>query len=201
MIKLYGIRMSRAMRSLWALEELGIPYEHVPIDFMTESKTPEFKAINPNGKVPALVDGDVTLFESMAINLYLAKRYDVKGLYPRTFADEARAIQWSFWGMTEIEPTLLVVLMNRIFLPPNQRDESAARAAEEKLAPALRVLDAALESKKCLLGESFTIADLNVASVLSWALFANVDLAKTPNVQRWLGDCAARPAFVKAQQG
>ncbi len=201
MIKLYGIRMSRAMRSLWALEEVGVPYEHVPIDFMTESKTPEFRAINPNGKVPALVDGDVTLFESMAINLYLAKKYGADGLYPSSVDDEARAIQWSFWGMTEIEPTLLVVLMNRIFLPPNQRDESAARAAEEKLGPALRVLDAALAGKKCLLGDSFTIADLNVASVLCWALFANVALAKTPNVDRWLLDCATRPAFVKAQQG
>src|SRR5262245_1674145 len=118
MIKLYGIRMSRALRSLWALEELNVPYEHVPIDFMTESKTPEFKAINPNGKVPALVDGEVTLFESMAINLYLARRYDTKGLYPRSAEDEARAIQWSFWGMTEIEPGLLIVLMNRMFLPP-----------------------------------------------------------------------------------
>jgi glutathione S-transferase len=201
MIKLYGIRQSRAMRSLWALEELGVPYEHVPIHFATDAKKPEYKAINPNGKVPALVDGDVTLFESMAINLYLAKKYDKAGLYPASLDDEGRAIQWSFWGMTEIEPALLVVLMNRIFLPPNQRDEGAARAAEEKLGPALRVLDGALEGKRYLLGDKFTIADLNVASVLSWALFAHVDLAKTPNTQRWLGECAARPAFVKAQKG
>lgn len=201
MIKLYGIRQSRAARCLWALEELGVPYENVPTNFATDAKKPEFKAINPNGRVPALVDGDVTLFESMAINLYLAKKYDAAGLYPKSLEDEARAVQWSFWGMTEIEPSLLVVLMNRIFLPPNQRDESAARAAEEKLGPALGVLDGALAGKKYLLGERFTIADLNVASVLSWALFAKVDLAKTPNVQRWLTDCAARPAFAKAQRG
>jgi glutathione S-transferase len=201
MIKIYGIRQSRAMRSLWALEELGVPYEHVPIHFTTDAKKPEYKAINPNGRVPALVDDDVVLFESMAINLYLAKKYDKAGLYPAALEDEARAIQWSFWGMTEIEPSLLVVLMNRLFLPPNQRDETAARLAEEKLGPALRVLDGALTGKKYLLGDRFTIADLNVASVLSWALFAHVDLSKTPNTERWLSECAARPAFVKAQKG
>lgn len=201
MIKLYGIRQSRAMRSLWALEELGVPYEHMPIHFATDAKKPEYKSINPNGRVPALVDGDVTLFESMAINLYLAKKYDKRGLYPASVEDEARAIQWSFWGMTEIEPSLLVVLMNRVFLPPNQRDETAARTAEEKLGPALRVLDGALAGKKYLLGDAFTIADLNVASVLSWALFAHVDLAKTPNTERWLAECSARPAFAKAQKG
>jgi len=201
MIKLYGIRQSRAMRCLWALEELGVPYELEEIHFATDAKKPEYKAINPNGRVPALVDGDVTLFESMAINLYLARKYDKSGLCPASLEDEARAVQWSFWGMTEIEPALLVVLMNRLFLPPNQRDETAARLAEEKLGPALRVLDGALAGKKHLLGDKFTIADLNVASVLSWALFAHVDLSKTPNTERWLSECAARPAFVKAQKG
>ena len=80
------------MRSLWALEELGIPYEHVPTDFASDAKKPDFLAINPNGRVPALVDGDVTLFESMAINLYLARKYDKQGLYPRSAADEARYV-------------------------------------------------------------------------------------------------------------
>jgi glutathione S-transferase len=130
MIRLYGIRQSRAARSLWAIEELGIPYEHVATNFTTDAKKPEYLAINPNGRIPALVDGDVTLFESMAINLYLAKKYDTKGLYPKSAADEARAIQWSFWGMTETEQALLQMLMHRLFLPEPQRDESLAKAAE-----------------------------------------------------------------------
>jgi glutathione S-transferase len=189
------------MRCLWALEELGVAYEHVPTNFATDAKKPEFAAINPNQRVPALVDADVTLFESMAINLYLAKKYDTKGLYPKALADEARAIQWSFWGMTEIEPSLLQVLMNRVFLPAPQRDEAAAKAAEEKLAQPLRVLDGALAGRKFLLGDAFSIADLNVASVLSWALFSKVDLTRTPNAERWLKECCARPAFAKAQRG
>jgi len=201
MIKLYGIRQSRALRSLWALEELGLAYEHVPTNFTTDAKKPEYLAINPNGRIPALVDGDVTLFESMAINLYLAKKYDTKGLYPKSEADEARAIQWSFWGMTETEQALLQVLMHRVFLPEPQRDEIAASAGEEKLAQPLRVLDGALAGKKYLLGDGFTIADLNVAWVLAWALFGKLDTSKTPNVARWLGECCGRPAFAKAQRG
>jgi glutathione S-transferase len=200
-IKLYGIRQSRALRSLWALEELGVPYEHVQTNFATDAKKPEFLAVNPNGKIPALVDGDVTLFESMAINLYLARKYDEQGLWPRSVADEGRAFQWSVWGMTEIETPLLEVLMNRVFLPQPQRDEAAAKTGEEKLAAPLRVLDGALANRKYLLGDAFSIADLNLASVLSWALFAKLDLLRTPNVARWLGECCARPAFAKAQRG
>lgn len=201
MIKLYGIRQSRALRSLWALEELGVPYENVPTNMATDAKQPEYLAVNPNGRIPALVDGDLVLFESMAINLYLAKKYDSKGLYPKSQEDEARAIQWSFWGMTEVEPALMQVLTNRVLLPAAQRDEALARAAEEKLAQPLRVLDGALAGKQHLLGDAFTIADLNVASVLSWALFSKIDLAKTPNAARWLKECCARPAFIKAQRG
>jgi glutathione S-transferase len=103
--------------------------------------------------------------------------------------------------MTETEQALLQVLMNRVFLPQPQRDEAAARAGEEKLAQPLRVLDGALSGRKYLLGDAFTIADLNVASVLTWALFAKTDLSKTPNVARWLGECCGRPAFAKAQRG
>ena len=201
MIRLYGVRQSRAARSLWALEELGVPYELVSTEIGAGTKSAEYKGINPNGRIPALVDGDLTLFESMAINLYLARKYDKGGLQPRTPEDEARAVQWSFWAMTELEPQLMIVLMNRLFLPSNQRDAAAANAAEEKLGPALQVLDGALAGKQYLLGATFTIADLNVASVLAWALFAKIDLAKTPNVKRWLQECVARPAFAKARNG
>ena len=201
MIKLYGVRQSRAMRSLWALEELGVPYENVPTQFATDAKKPDFLAINPNGRIPALVDGDVTLFESMAINLYLAKKYDKQGFYPKSAVDEARAIQWSIWGMTEIEPALLQLLTHRAFLPAAQRDETLAQAALDKLAQPLHVLDGALADRKHLLGDAFTIADLNVASVLSWARIVKMDLSKTPNVARWFGECCGRPAFTKAQRG
>lgn len=198
-MKLYGVAQSRASRCLWMLEELGIDYEHVQTAFQTDSKTPEFlEKINPNGKVPALVDGDLVLWESMAINLYLARKYD-GGLLPKSADDQARAVQWSFWVMTEIEPSLIELLLNRTLLPDDQRDPAKADAAEAALAAPLAVLNGTLAGKRYLLSDTFGLADLNVASVLSPALMLGVDLSAFPEVQRWLSECSSRPAAEKAR--
>ncbi len=197
--KLYGISGSRALRSIWAIEEVGVPYELVKTHFMGDSKKPEYLAINPNGRIPCLVDDDVTLFESMAINLYLARTYG-GDLYPMTPHDEARAIQWSFWGMTEIEPPLMQILLNRIMLPEDQRDPALVKAAETSIERPLKVLDAHLASRPCLLGDAFTIADLNVASVLSMAGMVGYDVSPFANVKRWLDASVARPSLARAQQ-
>jgi len=198
MIKLYGVPVSRAFRSLWALEEIGIDYENVSVNFLGDSKKPQYLAINPNGRIPALVDGDLTLFESMAINLYLARKYD-GGLRPKDVEDEARAVQWSFWGMTELEPHLLKMLLNRVLLPEDQRDASEADAGAEALQAPLRVLDGALTDRSFLLGDAFSIADLNVASVLSWANFVGLDLSSFAQAKRWFDACLGRPAAARAR--
>jgi glutathione S-transferase len=197
-IVIYGVSQSRAMRSLWAAEEIGIEYEHVPVHFADETKTPEYLAINPNGRIPTLVDGDLVLFESMAINLYLARTYD-GGLKLKTEADEARAVQWSFWGMTELEPHLLKMLLNRVLLPEDQRNASEAEAGAADLQAPLGVLDGALAGRSYLLGDSFTIADLNVASVLSWAIFVGLDLSSFARVKAWFDACLGRPAVARAR--
>ncbi len=198
MIKLYGVAMSRASRSLWALEEVGAEYENVQVNFAGDTKKPEYLKINPNGRIPALVDGDVTLFESMAINLYLAKKYD-GGLQPKTLEDEARALQWSFWGMTELEAGLIQLLLNRVMLPEDERDAEAAKAAEQTLQAPLGVLDGVLAKRPYLLGGEFSIADLNVASVLMLANFVGFDVSSHPNVKRWFDACLSRPAFARSQ--
>ncbi len=198
MIKIYGVSQSRAMRSLWAAEEVGAEYELVPTHFATDTKTPEFLAINPNGRIPTLVDGDLVLWESMANNLYLARKFD-GGLQPKSEADQARAVSWSIWGMTELEPDLMTTLLNRMMLPEDQRDAAAADLAEQQLARPLAVLNGALEGQRHLLGQDFTIADLNVASVLSLATLTGVDLAPYSNVERWFRECLARPAARKAR--
>lgn len=195
---LYGHPMSRAARSLWLLHELDVPFEHVPTHFATgDTRKPEFLAINPNGHVPALVDGDVTLFESMAINLYLAKKYD-RGLWPKSLADEGRTYQWSFWGMTEVEEALLTWLMNTAIYPETQRDAAKAADARERLAKPLGILDAALRGRSYLLGPSFTVADLNLASILMWARMGRIDLSRWPWLDAWLTRCLERPAAKKA---
>ncbi len=197
MIKLYGVPMSRAARSIWAIEEVGVEYELVPTSFLGDSKKPEYLAINPNGRIPTLIDGDLTLFESMAINLYLARKYD-GGLQPKTLEDEARAVQWSFWGMTELEPSLMQMVLNKVMLPEPQRDAEAVKAAEAAIQKPLRVLDDTLAERTHLVSDTFTIADLNVASVLSMAQFVGFDFSSFANVQRWYAAATSRPAFGRA---
>ena len=203
MITLYGVPRSRTFRALWMLEELGLQYENVKTHFATgDTRKPEYLKINPNGHIPALQDGDVTLFESMAINLYLARKYDKgKGLWPTSVEDEGRTYQWSVWAMTELEGPLLDVLMHRLILPEGQRDTKKAEDGIERCKKPLAVLNDALAGKPYLLGKTFTTADLNVAAVMSWATLSGVDLSAAPNVQGWVGRCLGRPALAKASGG
>jgi glutathione S-transferase len=200
MITLYGVPRSRTMRCLWMLEELGVPYENVPTHFATgDCKKPEYLKINPNGHIPALVDGDVTLFESLAINLYLARKYDKSGLWPSSVGDEGRAYQWSIWAMTEAEEPALTALLHTMFLPADQRDPKKAEDGAKRFQKPLGVLDGALAGREYLLGSTFTVADLNVAAVVGWAPMAGIDLSVAPNAQAWLGRCTARPAMARVQ--
>ncbi|MGH7894587.1 MAG: glutathione S-transferase family protein [Candidatus Binatia bacterium] len=200
MITLYGVPRSRAMRSLWMLEELGVPYENVKTNFATgDTRKPDYLKINPNGHVPALKDGDTILCESLAINLFLARKYD-KGLWPRTVDDEGRTFQWSLWAMTELEEPVLTTLLNRVFFPGPQRDAAKADDAAERVKKPLAVLEGALAAHPYLLGDAFTVADLNVAAVLSWAPLAGIELGTLPKTQAWLGRCCGRPAFQRVQQ-
>jgi glutathione S-transferase len=136
----------------------------------------------------------------MAINLYLAKKYGAGRLYPTRLEDEARAWQWSFWGMTEVERPVLTAMMNRAVYPEEKRDMAAAAAAEKALAQPLKVLDGVLGRSPNLLGEGFTVADLNVASILAWARPAQIDMSAFPKVAEWLKNCAERPAARAARQ-
>ena len=200
-LKIYGVARSRAFRTLWMAKELGLDYEHVKVDFATgETHRPEHLALNPNGHIPVIDDDGFILWESMAINLYLAKKHSMGRLYPSRLEDEARAWQWSFWGMTEVERPVLTALFNRALLPENQRDPTAADEAEKTLAQPLGVLDGALGRRTYLLGDSFTVADLNVASILSWARPAQIDMAPFPRVAEWLKNCAERPAARAVRQ-
>ncbi len=200
-LKIYGVARSRAFRTLWMAKELGLDYEHVKVDFATgETRTPEHLALNPNGHVPVIDNDGFILWESMAINLYLAKKFGAGGLYPSRLQDEARAWQWSFWGMTELERPVLTALFNRAILPESQRDAAAADAAEKALAQPFVVLQGVLSGSPYLLGEQFTVADLNVASILAWARPAQIDFSAVPKVAEWLRVCAERPTARAARQ-
>jgi glutathione S-transferase len=200
-LKIYGVARSRAFRTLWMAKELGLDYEHIKVDFATgETRTRAHLALNPNGHVPVIDDNGFILWESMAINLYLAKKYGRDGFYPSRLVDEAQAWQWSFWGMTEVERPVLTALFNRVILPEDQRDPAAADAAEKTLAQPLKVLDGALGHSPYLLGDKFTVADLNVASILAWARPAQIDFSPFSTVAEWAKNCAERPAARAARQ-
>lgn len=197
--KLYGIASSRAFRSLWAAEEIGLDYEHVATSFREDSKSPEYLAINPNGRIPALVDGELRLFESMAINMYLAKSYG-QNLVPAQAAGEAQVWQWSVWGISEIEPLQMAIVIQKIFTPEDKRDAKAIERAERSLARPLGVLDEHLSARDWLLGEQFTLADLNLAGVMDLLNMVQVDLSQFSQVQRWLQAAYARPSYAAAKQ-
>lgn len=195
MLKIYGIPRSRAFRIIWMAKELGLEYDNIQINFADGgSRTPEYLKINPNGHVPAIDDDGVVLWESMAINLYLAKKYGSGILYPTRVENEGRTWQWSFWGMTEVERPVLTAMFNRALLPADKRDPALADESERQLQGPLAVLDGALGSSPYLIGDQFSVADLNVASILSWARPARIDFGPFPRAAEWLKRCAERPA-------
>lgn len=197
-IQIYGPTASRAARALWIAHELGIPFEHVGME-MKDLKTPEYLKVNPNGKVPTMVDGDFKLFESMAINLYLAKRFNKDGFWPASPEDQARCYQWSFWGMTEIEKPLLTILIDMFMTAPDKRKPEAVADAQKTLPKPFAVLNAALEGREYLLGSTFTVADLNLASILSWSRPIKYDFKPYANAGAWLDRCLARPSYKAAK--
>ena len=198
-LKIYGISGSRAQRTLWMAEELkaelDFEYDHMPVHFVSESKTPEYLAINPNGRVPAMDDNGFILFESLAINLYLVKKNGASMLAPKNAEEEALAIQWSIWALTELEDNIISLVVRHpavAMYPPDEAIESAARAGLER---PLKVLDAHLTGREYVIADRFTVADLGVSSVLSLTALIKYDLNSYPNVKEWFERCIARPAY------
>ena len=189
-MKIYGSPMSRASRVMWCAKELGVPFEHIDVPW-EKLKGAEFLAINPNGKVPGFQDGDLTLFESLAINLYIAKKYGTGELYPTTIEDEARVFQWTLWAATEVEPLLLPSLLVKLGI---MKDAEGAKASAERAKGPLKVLDDYLATHQWLSGSKFGIADLNASSVVGFARYGEVDISYAPHVVDWLDRCFSRPA-------
>ena len=200
MITLYGQSRSRASRSLWMLEEIGVAYQHVPIRPYTESRAEEYLRINPNGHIPTLDDDGFIVWESLAINLYLAERYGAAPLWPTSLQDRARVYQWSFWATNEVEPRIVSIARG---LSNERPDQAAVASGLDQLAGAFRVLDAQIDGHTYLLGDAFSVADLNLASTLREPGEDNVggidaiDLKPFPGIMRWLNRCSRRSACAR----
>jgi len=197
MLRIYGAAGSRALRVLWMAGELGIAYEHKDWRPRSpETRTPEFFALNPNGRVPVIDDDGFVLYESMAINLYLAQKHG-STLYPSDPKLEALAWQWSLWETDRLDRQVVNYVRHTKDLPEAERRPEIAEAAWKEVVPALDVLESTLTRSAWLAGPAFSVADLNVAAALYRALA--LDLGKWPHVQAWLHRCWERPAAQRAR--
>lgn len=196
-LQIYGIARTRAFRPLWVAMELGLDFEHLPIEIGDAgARTPEFLKLNPNGRLPVIIDDGFALSESLAITLYLAKKHSYGKLYPATLQDEARTWQWTMWALSEVDRGVNIWSLHAVRLPPEERDAAKREEALKVVAKPFAILDAAVAQQPYLIGDDFTIADLNVAAVISRAI--EMDLSAVPHLKAWLARCLERPGARKA---
>ena len=199
MLKIYGQKASRAARCLWVLEELGVPYEHVALNQNNgETRTPDYLAINPGGKIPALDHDGFVLTETMAINEYLANTFP-NTLLPRDKPSQAKLHQWTSWVLTEVEPHL-VAIFKEGRRHKEQQDPTRVEFWRAEIRNALTtVLEPSLNGRQYLLGNEFMLADLHVASTLGPVAMLGIDTSGLPNMNAWLKRCVGREAHQRAQ--
>lgn len=204
MLTIYGVYRSRASRNIWLAEELGIPFRQVPViqhyrtvpAGMLHTQSPEFLKINPSGLIPSIDDDGLVLNESLAINLYLARKHGGP-LAGANVAEEGQIAMWSLWAATGVEPHAINILYHRLGNPHGAKDPKIADAAVEALKGPFAVLDRALAKSGWLVGDRFTVADLNAAEIVRYAQAAPELFEAAPRVKAWLAACQARPAFRK----
>ena len=192
MLRIYGSVKSRTIRVLWMAGELGLTYDQKDwLPRAPETRTPEYRALNPNGRVPTIDDDGFILSESMAINFYLAKKHK-SPLFPSDPKNEALVLQWSLWETDRLDRQIVNHARHTKDLPEAERKPELAKAAWTEVVAAFDVLETALAKTAWLAGPAFSVADLNVAAALYRALA--LDLGKWPHLNAWLHRCWERPA-------
>lgn len=185
MLTIYGSPKSSSGRCFWCLEEAGVEYTAQPIDFRAgEHKSEAFLKVNPNGKVPALTDGDFTIWESLAINNYIAEAYKPE-LLGNSAQERGLVSQWSIWSVADLQVPMIQAFIQLVFVPEPRRDDEVIKAAFEKLPAMLNTLESALEGKEYLVADRFTLADLNTAFVVAICDDIKFDLGEYGNIKQW----------------
>ncbi len=200
MITLYHSPQSRSVRVRWMLEEIGTEYEVVPVDLKQERSSAHLQ-VHPHGQVPALVDGDLALFESAAICLHLADRFPQANLAPAPGTpDRARYYQWMVYAVATLEQPILQIFLHTIQLPEAQRSAEQAATGRQRAAECNRVLGEALGDRPFLVGNQFSAADVMIGSTLAWASFMGV-LDGAPVLAAYVERLMQRPAYQRATAG
>ena len=207
MVTIYGVLRSRATRPIWLMRELGVAFEHVPViqayrlgdpqaaDAPFNTQSPDFLAINPQAQIPAMTDGDLVLTESMAIALYLARKFGGP-LAPASLTEEGEAMQWAFVAISAIEGPALDILYTYA-AKGQETDEGCAKldSCTQALARPMARLDRHLGAHPYLIGDRFTVADIAVAECVRYVQPHGPAMAPYTAVQDWLDRLHARPAF------
>jgi glutathione S-transferase len=201
-MKLYNAIISpNAIRVRAVANELGIELEIIDVDIMKgETKTDSYLALNPNGKVPVLTDGDFVLWESRAITGYLASLRPERGLYPDDAKKRAIIDQWSYWQAIHLGPAMQKVGFERLLKPKfgmGEPDESAIEAQLKDVSQFLPVLNANLAGKDWVAG-NLSIADFAVASTFMVRRASGISLDEVPHVSSWIERMEARASWQSA---
>lgn len=198
-MKLYHSARTRSVRPRWLLEEMRVPYELVRLDMSKgEHKEASYLAVHPHGAVPALRDGELSLYESAAICMYLADKYPDRKMCPLPGTPERGLYyQWVVYTIATLEPPLIELFQHTIMLPEQQRSPQVAEKARKQFSEVARVLSNALSDKQFLLGDTFSAADVMIGSTLAWAALLGL-LGEFPILQDYVGRFTQRPAYQKA---
>lgn len=207
MITLYGVYRSRASRPLWLLAECGTDFTHVPViqayrlkdaraaDAALNTVSPDYLAVNPQGQIPAMEEDGLVLTESLAITLHIARRHG-GSLGPQDGAEQALMEQWALFAATSVETPALEILYAIEAGGESQPETRAAIAVSaEKLRRPLARLERHLSAHDWMVGDRFTVADINTAECLRYAQGHSALIAEFPRVKAWLERCQARPGF------
>jgi glutathione S-transferase len=201
-LKIYGAPHSRTFRVIWLANEINLPYQHVPVTHdVSDAQCKEswFLALSPNGRIPVIDDDGFVMWESAAINLYLAEKY--KGpLYPNSLQGRGRMLQWTFFVSNHVEPPLIDLYHNRVLYPPEQRNAGVADSAEKELRESLVILEQELARNHFFAEQQWGMADFMVASVLYLLTRINIDLTAYPKLDAWLVASINRPAAQSARK-
>jgi|SRR5579883_77895 len=192
-MKFYEFAPTRSIRVRWVLQELGVEFESIPVNLRAgEHRQPDFLAINPAGKVPALVDGEASLTESVAICLYLAEKYPEYGLIPTDLRLRAQFYRWLFFTVTELEQPLWRIARHTSLYPQELRIPAEIPLARQDFTRMAAILESHLSGRQFVVGEAVTIADFVLAYTLDWANAIQL-LEAFPNLVRYMERMYTRP--------
>ena len=198
MIKVYFAPFARSLRALWTLEELGAPYEAVRVQFPPRAAQPDYLAVNPLGQIPTMVDGDVVIFESMAICEYVADRFGPTDLQVKAGeAGRGDYLQWLWYGEATLMPPVGTMVRNALG-PAEGRDPKALADARAAVLERLVLVEQALEGKAFLAAGRFTLADISVAYALNLGTLLQLAPDYSPAVAAYFERMKDRPAFQAA---